>query len=68
MSALIILLMPQRHVGGALPYLSGIGVDGAHNTVGENVGVYNTAWALSCQGCCRVLSCRCTGYGPWYYG
>ena len=29
--------------GGALPYLSGIGVDGAHNTVGENVGAYNTA-------------------------
>ena len=25
----------QRHVGGALPYLSGMGVDGAHNTVGE---------------------------------
>ena len=29
------LLMPQRHVGGALPYLSGMGVDGAHNTVGK---------------------------------
>ena len=27
--------MPQRHVGGALPYLSGMGVDGAHNTVGK---------------------------------
>ena len=24
----------QRHVGGALPRLSGMGVDGAHNTVG----------------------------------
>ena len=23
----------QRHTGGALPCLSGIGVDGAHNTV-----------------------------------
>ena len=29
--------------GGALPYLSGMGVDGAYNTVGENVGAYNTA-------------------------
>ena len=29
------LLMPQRHVGGALSYLSGMGVDDAHNTVGE---------------------------------
>ena len=29
------LLMPQRHVGGALPCLSGMGVDGAHNTVGK---------------------------------
>ena len=38
----------QRHVGGALPYLSGMGVDGAHNTVGENIDAYNTAWALSC--------------------
>ena len=27
--------MPQRHVGGALPRLSGMGVDGAHNTVGK---------------------------------
>ena len=33
---------------GALLYLSGMGVDGAHNTVGENVGAYNTAWVLSC--------------------
>ena len=29
------LLMPQRHVGGALSCLSGVGVDGAHNTIGE---------------------------------
>ena len=35
--------------GGALPYLSGMGVDGAHNTVGENVGAYNTACVLSCR-------------------
>ena len=52
--------------GGALPYLSGMGVDGAHNTVGENVGAYNTAWVLLCQGGRMVLSCRCIGYGPWY--
>ena len=32
--------------GGALPYLSGMGVDGAHNTVGENVDAYKTAWVL----------------------
>ena len=30
-------------------------VNGAHNTVGENVGAYNTAWVLSCQGSRRVL-------------
>ena len=52
--------------GGALPYLSGMGVDGAHNTIGENVSAFNTAWVLSCRGGCRVLSYRCTGYGPWY--
>ena len=32
-----------------------IGVNGAHNTVGENVSAYNTAWVLSCQGGRRVL-------------
>ena len=42
--------------GGALLYLSGMGVNGTHNTVGENVDAYNTAWVLSCQGGCRVLS------------
>ena len=41
--------------GGALPYLSGMRVDGANNTVEENVGTYNTAWVLSCQRGCRVL-------------
>ena len=41
----------QRHVGE--PYR--MGVNGAHNTVGENVGAYNTAWALLRQGDCRVL-------------
>ena len=29
------LLMPQRHMGGALPCLSIMEVDGAYNTVGE---------------------------------
>ena len=38
----------QRHVGGALPYLSGMGVNSAYNTVGENVGAYNTTSVLSC--------------------
>ena len=60
--------MPQRHVGGALLYLSSMGVDGVHNTVGEDVGAYNTAWVLSCQRGRMVLSYRRTGYGPWYYG
>ena len=41
----------QRHVGG--PHR--MGVNGAHNTVGENVGAYNIVWALLCQGGCRVL-------------
>ena len=52
----------QRHVGE--PYR--MGVNGAHNTIGENVGAYNTAWVLSCQEGHRVLPGRCTGYGPWY--
>ena len=30
-------------------------VNGAHNTVWKNIGAYNTAWALLCQGGCRVL-------------
>ena len=54
----------QGHVGGALPCLSGMGVDGAHNTIEKNVGAYNTAWVLSCQEGHRVLSYRCIGYGP----
>ena len=32
-----------------------MGVNGAYNTVGENVSAYNTAWVLSCQGGHRVL-------------
>ena len=42
-----------------------MGVNGAHNTVEENVGAYNTV-------CVREVAeyyfCRCTGYSPWYYG
>ena len=34
----------QRHVDE--PYR--MGVNGAHNTVGENAGAYNTVWALLC--------------------
>ena len=43
----------QRHIGRALPYLSGMGVDDAHNIVGENIGAYNTAWVLA-----RLEGCR----------
>ena len=32
-----------------------MGVNGAHNTVGENIDAYNTAWVMSCQGGRRVL-------------
>ena len=42
-----------------------MGVNDAHNTVGENVGAYNTV-------CVREVAeyyfCRCTGYGPGYCG
>ena len=41
----------QRHVGE--PYR--MGVNGAHNIVGENVSAYNTTWILSCQGGRRAL-------------
>ena len=32
-----------------------MGVNGAHNTVGENIGAYNIVLALLCQEACRVL-------------
>jgi hypothetical protein len=59
-----------------LPCSPGMGIDGAHNTVGQNIGAHNTAWVLiGLEGCrapfwhvLSVLSYRCTGYGPWYYG
>ena len=41
----------QRHVRESYR----MGVNDAHNIVGENVGAYNTAWVLSCQGGRRVL-------------
>ena len=64
MSAPTTLLMPRGMWGE--PYR--MGVNDAHNTVGENIGAYNTAWALPCQGGRRVLSCRCAGYGPCFLG
>ena len=27
-----------------------MGANGAHNTVGKNIGAYNTVWVMSCQG------------------
>ena len=51
MSTPTTLSMPRGMWGE--PYR--MGVNGAYNTVGENVGAYNTTWALSWQGGCRVL-------------
>ena len=42
-----------------------MGVNGAHNTVGENVGVYNTVCDREVT---KYCFCRCIGYGPWYRG
>jgi len=58
----------QRHMGGALPCLPGMRVDGAHNTVTENVGAYILLGFCRARRGHRVLSGRCTGYGPWYCG
>ena len=41
-----------------------------------NAGGHNTVWVLTCLKGCKapfwyglaVLSCRCVGYGPLYYG
>ena len=42
-----------------------MGVNGTHNTIGENVGAYNTV-------CVREVAeyyfYWCTGYGTWYHG
>ena len=40
-------------------------VNGAYNTVGGNVGTYNT---IRVRVFAEYYSCRCTGYGPWYRG
>ena len=42
-----------------------MGVNGAYNTVEENVGAYNTVCVREVVEYC---SCRCIGYGPWYRG
>jgi len=42
-----------------------VGVNGAHNTVEENVGAYNTVCVKEVA---EYYFCRCTGYGPWYCG
>ena len=42
-----------------------MGVNGAHNTIEENVGAYNTVCVKAVAEYC---SYRCTGYGPWYHG
>ena len=47
----------QRHVGE--PYRRG--VNGTHNTVGENVSAYNT---ICVREAIEYCFCRCTGYGP----
>ena len=49
----ITLLMPKG-MWGLLPCLPGMGIDGAHNTVGQNVGAHNTAWVLTCLEGCRA--------------
>ena len=64
----------QRHVEGALPCLSDMGVDGAHNTVGQMstpttpLGFWH-AWKVAghpSDMSCRLLSCRCVGYSSRY--
>ena len=37
-----------------LPYSPCMANDGAHNTVGQNVGAHNTAWVLICLEGCRA--------------
>ena len=66
----------QRHVGGALPRLSGMGVDGIHNTIGQMLvpttllGFWH-AWKVAGHPpniSYRLLFCSCAGYSPGYYG
>ena len=49
----------QKHVGE--PYR--MGVNGAYNTVGENVGAYNAVCVREVAEYCFY---RCTGYCSWY--
>ena len=42
-----------------------MGVNGAHNTIEENVGAYHT---VRVREVAKYYFCRCTGYGPWYRG
>ena len=42
-----------------------MGVNGAHNTIEENVGAYNTVCVREVVEYCF---CRCIGYSPWYCG
>ena len=44
-----------RRLWQALPCSPGMANDGAHNTVRQNVGAYNTAWALICLEGCKAL-------------
>ena len=66
----------QRHVGEPYHVCHGVGVDGAHNTVGKIstpttlLGFWH-AWKVAghlSDMSYRLLSCRCAGYGPWYCG
>ena len=43
-----------------------MGVNSFHNTVGENVGTYNTIWALLYQEGCRVLFLQVYRVWSWY--
>ena len=53
MTAPTTLSMP-RGMWGVLPCLPGMGINGAHNIVGQIVGADNTAWVLTCSGGCRA--------------
>ena len=65
----------QRHVGGALPCLFIMEVVGAHNTIGQMSAPTLLEFWHTWKGVghpsnmyYRLLSCRCAGYGPRYYG
>ena len=66
----------QRHVEGAILCLSGMGVEGAHSTVGQmstptTLLGFCHAWKVAghpSDMSYRLLTCRCAGYSPWYCG